>query len=229
MPIKHIYLLINDVEAIKMLKNNDELNKILMDELNVLDITYDSDVGKYLKFKIKLDFKVAGKILGKNLKKVQNLLENLEDSKINNWRQNMDEPLYLDSELSVTRDLVNIVYDSNNSFSNYSVNVKDNLAILIDSDISENMQDIYEAKLIIRGIQELKKKTGLLPIDKIKVFFKTENTQQTEHITKMKEYIEENIKNNFIEVNKEINKNLFISDTVVNVKEGNLKISFYKN
>ena len=92
MPIKHIYLLINDSEAIKMLKNNNELNKILMDELNVLNITYDSDVGKYLKFKIKLDFKVAGKILGKNLKKVQNLLENLEDSKINNWRQNMDEP-----------------------------------------------------------------------------------------------------------------------------------------
>ena len=47
---------------------------------------------------------------------------------------------------SIEKSLENVYQfrnDSNNSFSNYSVNVKDNLAILIDSDISENMQDIY--------------------------------------------------------------------------------------
>lgn len=169
-PLKAIHLVTRDEHEKKVLR---EMEEIIRDELNVKEVILRENEEELVEYKAKANFKVLGRKLGKNMKPVAAEIENLDPQQIQSILEG--SPLYLDlpdTQLELTEECVVV-----QRFEKENLKVLNDgaLTVALDPVITDELKQEGLVRDIIRGIQNLRKESGLDVSDRINLII---NEQQ---------------------------------------------------
>ena len=190
MPIHKLILIHSDAKVMKALQ---DLREYIYQEVNAIHIEYLLQESKYVDTQLRLNYKmdlgeaahlsrdIYRKASNINPDIVSKILRNKESVKIHFPEKMVELPL---SYFMLKR-------SKKENLTNYDFITHRNLSILIDKEINEEMIFIYEAKLLVRKIQNLRRLGGLVPSDRIKIFYsvKTENDKLNYILENQMKYI----------------------------------------
>ena len=145
-----------------------DLLDLIKEELNVKDVLYTESVATYMNFVIKPNFKVVGKMFGKDIKAYQALLENLSDEEKN--KLNNKESItvkFLDNDLEINADMVDIRISAKEGF---DVAMDSNDFIILDTKLSEDLILEGLARELVSKVQNLRKLKDFDIQDRIKLY-----------------------------------------------------------
>jgi len=146
-----------------------DLANLINEELNVKKVTFVSDLGEYMNFNVKPNFKVCGAMFGPKIKEYQNLLQNLLDHEIEQLINEQDISVEFDGNmLTITKDMVDIRIDSKEGF---NVGMENNKFIILNTELDQQL--IYEglAREFVSKVQNLRKTSGLDIADRITLYY----------------------------------------------------------
>lgn len=170
MPIHKLILIHPDAKIMKALQ---DLREYIYQEVNAIHIEYLLQESKYIDTQLKLNYKMdlgeASSLSRDIFRKASNIspeivskiLRNKEMVKIHFQEKMVELPI---SYFMIRR-------SKKEGLANYDFITHKNLSILIDKEINEDMIYIYEAKLLIRQIQNLRRLGQLVPSDRIKIYY----------------------------------------------------------
>ncbi|PKR76837.1 isoleucine--tRNA ligase [Halalkalibacillus sediminis] len=141
----------------------EKYQSIIQDELNVKSVVVKHSSEDLVKYQVKLNFREAGPVLGKNVGKVKKYLENLSDEEANSIvEQEKAVVLTDDGEVEVPLNLLNVerVADAG-----LSMESNQNFHVVLDTTITEELRLEGLAREIVRVVQD-ERKAQDLPIDK---------------------------------------------------------------
>ena len=145
-----------------------DLLDLIKEELNVKEVLYTESVATYMNFVIKPNFKVVGKMFGKDIKAYQTLLENLSDeekNKLNN--KEIITVKFLDNDLEINADMVDIRINAKEGF---DVAMDSNDFIILDTKLSEDLILEGLARELVSKVQNLRKLKDFDIQDRIKLY-----------------------------------------------------------
>ena len=159
------------------------LDELIKEELNVKEIVYMKDNNEYMNTLYKPNFKVCGKIFGKNMKRFSDYLENISDEEIkllNSGKlvvsfDGVDYPVkeeYIDKRIS--------------SKEGYDVAVENNHVVILNTHLTDELISEGLARETISKIQNLRKTTGFEIMDRIVIYYYSDD----EYYNKIKNYID---------------------------------------
>ncbi|ELK45923.1 DUF5915 domain-containing protein [Halobacillus sp. BAB-2008] len=140
----------------------EEYSSIIRDEINVKDVVVKQSSEDLVRYDVKLNFRAAGPVLGKNVGLVKGFLEKMSEEEA---AQVVREEKVLvptaDGDVEVTMDLLNVerVADAG-----LSMGSNQDFHVVLDTTITEELRLEGIAREVIRAIQDERKKQDL-PID----------------------------------------------------------------
>ena len=198
-------------EALLDIKDKDvigDLTDLIKEELNVKEVTYVSDLTKYMDLTVKPNFKEVGIVFGKNIKDFQEKLTNLTTDDINTLNSGNSIKMTIDNtEYEVNKDMVDIRISSKEGFNVGTIN---NKFIILNTELSKELLDEGLARETISKIQQLRKSYNFDIMDRIKVYYHATD-EYTNSINKHLEFIKketlatEFISDNSLELDTNIN------------------------
>ena len=158
-PLKEVIL---DGKNKEILKGLDELIK---EELNVKEIIFEKDLSKYMDFKVKPNFKEAGKVLGNKMKNFANFLQNLNHDQINEVINN--KTLTFES-LEIDSNLIEVKATSKEGMSSV---VENNNLIILNTTLTDDLIEEGLAREIVSKVQNLRKEKDFEIENRIKLYY----------------------------------------------------------
>ena len=144
-------------------------HSIIMEELNVKEIEFNSDVSKYVNFDIKPNLPVIGKTYGKYIPMIRKFLSESNQMelamKLNNGESveiNLDG-----NDVSLNKDNLIITM---NGLEGYAFAGEGSLGIILDTFITDELKEEGYVREIISKIQNLRKDKGFEVSDKINIY-----------------------------------------------------------
>ena len=158
-PLKEVIL---DGKNKEILKGLDDLIK---EELNVKEIIFENDLSKYMNFKIKPNFKEAGKVLGNKMKDFTNFLQNLNQDQIN---EIINSKTLTFENQKIDFNLIEIKAESKEGMSSV---VENNNLIILNTTLTNDLIEEGIAREIISKVQNLRKEKDFEIENRIKLFY----------------------------------------------------------
>lgn len=163
-PLKTLVIIHPDQQYLDDIKS---LENYVLEELNVRDIVLSSDEEKYnVQYSVSADFSVLGKKLKKDAVKVKKALPALKSSEIKDFLAKGEmsvEGIKLGKEdLIVKRGLAKDEASKDQEF-----NTDDDVLIILDVASYPELEQEGLAREIVRRVQDLRKKGGLVPTDDV--------------------------------------------------------------
>jgi isoleucyl-tRNA synthetase len=192
-------------------KNKDlisDLVNLIEEELNVKKVVFIEDIGSYMEFIIKPNFKVAGPIFGANIKEYANKLNELSKEDIIKLQNNETVTVKVnDKDYEITNELVDIRVSSKEGFNVATLN---NNFIILDTNLTENLILEGLAREIVSKVQNIRKTKDFEIQDRIKLYYngdeQIENAFKTfEDLIKKETLALEIIKSNDLKENYDLN------------------------
>ncbi|KXZ39578.1 Isoleucyl-tRNA synthetase [Alkalithermobacter thermoalcaliphilus JW-YL-7 = DSM 7308] len=164
-----------------------DLVDLIKEELNVKEVVFAKDLGVFMNFSLKPNFKVAGPILGPKIKLFANALSSLDASQIAPKLEKGESiTLNLDNEeFTINKDLVMITISSKEGF---NVAMENNLFVILDTTLTKELINEGFAREFISKVQQMRKNNDYEMLDKIKIFFSADDSV-SEAVDIHKEYI----------------------------------------
>ena len=205
-------------EVLLDIKNKDiinELDNLIKEELNVKEIKYVSNLNEYMNFNVKPNFKVVGRIFGKNINVFANKLSNLSLNDINKLQNNEVIPMEIDEvNYEIDSSMVDIRISSKEGFNVGTIN---NEFIILDTKLTEELIMEGIARETISKIQQLRKTNDYNVVDRIKVYYNGDD-EFVEALNKNLEFIKnETLAKEFIK-DETISESFDINDHDVKLK-----------
>ena len=145
------------------------LSDLIKEELNVKEIKYVSNLNEYMNFTVKPNFKLVGRIFGKNINVFANKLNDLEVSDINKLQNNETIPMVIDdTNYEIDLSMVDIRISSKEGFNVGTIN---NEFIILDTTLTDELIMEGIARETISKIQQLRKTNDFNVVDRIKVYY----------------------------------------------------------
>jgi isoleucyl-tRNA synthetase len=146
-----------------------DLVPLIIEELNVKKVIFEKDLSKYMNFELKPNYKVAGPILGPNIKLLADKLTTLNQNFI----------AELDTKEKVTMELNNISYDITKDMIDIRINSKEgfnaqmlnNRFIILNTVLNEDLINEGIAREFVSKIQQLRKNSGFDVSDRINIYY----------------------------------------------------------
>ncbi|XP_070558772.1 isoleucine--tRNA ligase, cytoplasmic-like [Ptychodera flava] len=181
----------------QVLEDTRSLEKYILEELNVRQLTTSKDKEKYgVHLKAEPDFMVLGKRLKADSKVVAKAVRELNDGQVEEFQKKGEMVVH---GHTLTLEDIRIVYafdQNSNQESKYEAHSDNDVLVLIDVTPDQSMLDEGVAREVINRIQKLRKKGKLVPVDDITVFY--EVSPSGEYLAKVvsdhREYITSTIK-----------------------------------
>ena len=163
-PLKTLIVIHPDAEYLSDIKS---LENYILEELNIRDLILSSDEEKYkVQYSATADFSVLGKKLKKDAIKVKKALPNLSSQQIKDYLKNGEievDGIKLEAEdLMVKRGLAKDEANKDQEF-----NTDNDVLILLDVASYPELEQEGLAREVIRRVQDLRKKAGLVPTDDV--------------------------------------------------------------
>ena len=146
-----------------------DLVNLINEELNVKKVTFVDDLGKYMNFTIKPNFKVCGAMFGPKMKDYQNALLDLTGEDIDLLLREQTITIDFDGgRLDVTPDMVDVRIDSKEGF---NVGMENNKFIILNTELTRELILEGLAREFVSKVQNMRKTNGYEIADRIKVFY----------------------------------------------------------
>jgi isoleucyl-tRNA synthetase len=141
---------------------------LIEEELNVKKVEFVDNLGKYMNFLVKPNFKLVGKIFGPNIKEFASLLENLSEEEIN--KLNNNEPINMiiaGNSYEINKEMVDIRISSKEGF---NVGMEDNNFIILNTELTPDL--VYEglAREFVSKVQNIRKTKDYNVVDRINIY-----------------------------------------------------------
>ena len=157
-----------------------DLTDLIKEELNVKKVTFAKNLGEFMNFIVKPNFKVVGKMLGAKLGEFQQKLSGLTDEEISKLENNSNITLKVaDDNIEVTPEMVDIRVSSKEGFN--ACHNGSNF-IVLNTTLTEDLLNEGVVREFISKIQNLRKEKDFDIVDRIKIFY-TKNAEFTKAIS----------------------------------------------
>ena len=191
------------------------LSDLIKEELNVKEIKYVSNLNEYMNFTVKPNFKLVGRIFGKNINVFANKLNDLKVNDINKLQNNETIPMVIDdTNYEIDLSMVDIRISSKEGFNVGTIN---NEFIILDTTLTDELIMEGIARETISKIQQLRKTNDFNVVDRIKVYYNGDN-EFTTALNKNIEFIKnETLAKEFI-LDENLTESFDINDHDVKLK-----------
>lgn len=164
-PLKSLYIVTLSREEKAVLV---EMEDIIREELNVKEILFRDNEEDLVEYSCKANFKVLGKILGRDMKAAAARIEELTTSEIQSLLSGANLSVEFDGEEHRSVDInADSVVIQRSERENLKVLNEGALTLAIDPAISEDLYQEGMVRDIVRQIQNLRKESGLNVTDRI--------------------------------------------------------------
>ncbi len=167
-PLAHAHIVTADSKIIEALKRHSDL---IMEELNVKQLTFNLDEEKFVTLMPKPNFRVLGSKVGKLMKKVKVAIENLEQKDLQSLYNQEVIDVALDGEIiSLTEEDVLI---ERQVIEGLVAACAGPITIALDTNITEELTREAYAREIISKINSMRRNGGFDVVDRIQVTIDT--------------------------------------------------------
>lgn len=160
---------------------------LIMDELNVKNVVFAEELGKYMNFELKPNFKVAGPVLGKKIKGFAGALakENPESFTDELEKKGFATCEIDGEEFKVEKEFVDIRINAKQGF---AVAMENNVFVIIDTNLTQELIDEGLAREVISKIQQMRKQNDYEMMDNINIYVSAD-AEVMGAVSKHEEYI----------------------------------------
>ena len=148
---------------------DEELSKVLTEEINVDEIEYVDSLESLTTYSFKPNFRVLGKKIGSKIPAAKQALENLNGDKA--WKE-LQETGYIRVEIDGEEfDLVeeDLEVEANN-ITGYQIETSPTINLALDLNLDENLINRGYIREIVSKVQNLRKDSGFEVTDRIKLY-----------------------------------------------------------
>ena len=160
-----------------------DLDSLIKEELNVKEIIYMEDLSEYMTIEYKPNFKVAGKLFGKDMKDFTSYLANISSEDIKSLEDDNLTIKLNDTEYKITSDLID---KRINSKVGYNVETSNNNVIILNTELNQNLINEGLARETISKVQNLRKTNGFDIADRINIYYASND----EYSMNIKDYLD---------------------------------------
>ena len=177
-----------------------DLVPLIKEELNIKEVVFVNDLGKYMNYTVKPNFKVVGKLFGTKIKEFQTKLESLNEEDLEKLNQGITIEMTLGEEkYTIDKEQVEIRTTAKDGF---TVGMENNNFIILNTHITEELRLEGLAREFVSKVQNLRKREDFQVSDRINIY------TNGEEIDKMLEYFAEYIKKETLAVSIEKKENI---------------------
>ena len=146
-----------------------DLTPLINEELNVKKVTFVSDLTEYMTLSIKPNFRVCGKMFGKNINDYAKELEKLSQKDITTLQNGGSITIkFNDEDLEINSDMIEIRVSSKEGYDAAFLN--DNF-IVIDTTLTEDLILEGIARELVSKVQNMRKEKDFDIADRIKLYY----------------------------------------------------------
>ncbi len=146
-----------------------DLTPLIMEELNIKKVVFEHNLDEYMNYSLKPNFKVAGPVLGKNIKAFGAAMAQADPKETIAAMSEADKVvLNLGGEdVEITPDMVDVRIDAKEGF---AVAMENNVFIILDTTITPELEAEGLARELISKIQQMRKTNNYEMMDRIEIF-----------------------------------------------------------
>ncbi|MEG0391182.1 MAG: isoleucine--tRNA ligase [Anaerovoracaceae bacterium] len=160
-----------------------DLTPLIREELNIKKVVFAKDLGEYMNYTLKPNFKVAGPTLGGKIKAFGGALAKADPA---DFLSGEAVTMEIDGEtFEITPDMVDVKINAKEGF---AVAMENNIFTIIDTSLDRELLDEGLAREIISKVQQLRKQKDYEMMDHIKIFAKADE-EVSAAMEKHKDYI----------------------------------------
>lgn len=147
-----------------------DLVPLINEELNIKEVEFVADLGQYMEFRLKPNFRVAGPALGPKIKEFAGALARLNAAEIAPRLEAGEEiPVSLGGEVTqVSRDLVEITITAREGF---TVSMENNLFVILDTTLNQELINEGFAREFVSKVQQMRKTNDYQVTDNIRIIY----------------------------------------------------------
>ena len=168
-------------------KNKDvigDLTSLIKEELNVKEVVFLEDLSNYMNFMVKPNFKVVGKVFGKNIKEFQDKLLELSNEEISKLDSDKTITMIIDNtEYEVNKEMVDIRISSKEGF---TVGMDNNEFVILNTTLTKDLLNEGLARETVSKVQQLRKNLNFDITDRINMYLDASD----EYKENIKDYID---------------------------------------
>ena len=145
-----------------------DLTPLILEELNVKKVVFEKDLGKYMDFALKPNFKAAGPVLGSKIKAFGAALAKADPARtVEALEADGKVTLDIDGEATeITRDFVDIRISAKEGF---AVAMENNVFTILDTTLDDDLIDEGLARELISKVQQIRKQQAFEMMDNIAI------------------------------------------------------------
>lgn len=147
----------------------EDLTELIKEELNVKNVIFENDLSKYMNLKVKPNFKVCGKMFGKDINEYAKLLDTLDNDNINKLKNNEAIIVkFKDENIKINSDMVDIRVESKEGF---DTTMENNNFIILNTTLTKDLINEGIARELVSKVQNIRKNKDLDVADRIKLYY----------------------------------------------------------
>jgi isoleucyl-tRNA synthetase len=150
------------------------LTDLIEEELNLKEVVYEDNLSDFMNYSLKPDFKVAGPVLGKNVKLLGKALATVDPMEVVS-KLETDGQMTIEFEgetLPIKKDFIDVRISAKEGF---NVQMFNNQFIILDTSLNQDLLDEGYARELVSRIQQLRKSSGFEVMDRIKVSYSADD------------------------------------------------------
>ena len=165
----------------------EDLTPLIMEELNVKKVVFESKLDEFMDYSLKPNFKVAGPVLGKNIKAFGGALAKA-DAAATVAKLEADGSMTMDlngENVEITKDMVDVKISAKEGF---AVAMENNVFTILDTTVTPGLAREGLARELVSKIQQLRKQNDYEMMDNIRIFTQADDDVKAA-VDEYKDYI----------------------------------------
>ncbi len=147
-----------------------DLTQLMEEELNIKNVDFEEDLSAFMNYTVKPNFKVAGPILGKNVKLLGKAMAVVDAAAmVAALDQGEDYPVDVDGQtIALTKEMVDVRISAKEGF---NVQTEGNRFVILDTNLTQELIDEGFAREFISRVQQMRKTNGYEVMDHIAITY----------------------------------------------------------
>lgn len=145
-----------------------DLTPLIMEELNIKKVVFESKLDDFMNYSLKPNFKVAGPVLGKNIKAFGSALAQADPGQtVASLETDGKLTMELGGEsIEITREMVDVKITAKEGF---AVAMENNVFTILDTNLTPELSSEGLARELVSKVQQMRKQNDYEMMDKIKI------------------------------------------------------------